>query len=352
MSDTAHGLATAADGLAGGKLAGETDAQAVLARLAGGAIPFNPFEIDWNAATFRQWDTLLAACKRPTLLQTWQYGVALGKTTGSRADFGIIRFHGRPIGLVQVQLRPLFRRFAAARIHRGPLWIHDEIPGEMQKIVLRMLRRRYRLRRGKIIMFHPELRDTPAHRQQLDRTGFLRRESGYSSIWLDLTRPLAVLRAGLHGKWRNQLSQAERSGLRVRFDSDGRQLDWLLDAYEADRAERRYPGPTAAFLRQLAETGREAAMVQVGRATHQGRPVAGILLARHGRAATYQVAWTGDEGRRLRAHNLLLWQAVEHLKADGFRWFDLGGINENAPDLTRFKRGLGGNAFTLVGGYI
>ena len=317
------------------------------------AFAFNPFQIDWNDCTTGQWEILLAACKRPTLLQTWQYGVALGKTTGARADFGVIRFNGKPIGLVQVQLKPIYKQIAAARIHRGPLWIHDEIPGEMQKIVLRMLRQRYRLRRGKFMMFHPEMRDTAAHRKQMNAAGFVRRADGYASIWLDLSRPVAELRAGLQATWRNKLSQAERHGLHLQFATDGKYLDWLLAAYEDDRAERGYPGPTAAFMRQLAAIGRDAAMVQVGRAVHQGRPVAGIMVVRHGGAATYQIGWTDADGRRLGAHNLLLWRAVERLQADGFRWFDLGGTNtDGAAAIARFKQGMGGEAFTLVGGYI
>ena len=317
------------------------------------AVPFNPFEIDWNECTTGQWDILLAACKRPTLLQTWQYGVALDKTGGGGADFGVIRFNGKPIGLVQVQLRPIYKRIAAARIHRGPLWIHDEIPGEMQKLVLGMLRRRYRLRRGKFVMFHPELRDTPNHRKQMDAAGFVRREDGYASIGLDLTRSVAQLRAGLQAKWRNKLGQGERNGLQMEFGADAKLLDWLLQTYEDDRVSRAYPGPTAAFLRQLAAIGGATGMVRVGACVHQGQPVAGVIVVRHGDAATYQVGWTGTEGRRLRAHNLLLWRIIERLKADGVTWFDLGGTNaQGAAAVSRFKQGLGGEAFTLVGGYI
>ena len=67
--------------------------------------PFNPFRIDWNTCTFGQWDALLDRCKRPTLLQTWQYAMALAKTEGGKADFGIINFENKPVGLVQVQTR-------------------------------------------------------------------------------------------------------------------------------------------------------------------------------------------------------------------------------------------------------
>jgi hypothetical protein len=83
-------------------------------------LPFNPFRIDWNDCTFGQWDALLARCKRPTLLQTWQYGVAMAKVEGWKADSGIIHFEGKPVGLVQVQTRKWTPFLTTCRIHRGP----------------------------------------------------------------------------------------------------------------------------------------------------------------------------------------------------------------------------------------
>ncbi len=54
----------------------------------------------------------------------------------------------------------------------------------------------------------------------------------------------------------------------------------------------------------------------------------------------------------LRATHLLLWQAIEILKADGFEGFDLGGISAEAPGVERFKLGLGGTESWLIGGYV
>ena len=87
---------------------------------------------------------------------------------------------------------------------------------------------------------------------------------------------------------------------------------------------------------------------------HAGRDrVAGILLFAHGRTATYALAWTGAEGRRLRAHNLLLWRAVLELRERGLGWLDLGGVNAAAaPGVARFKLGLGGRLHTLAGTFI
>lgn len=313
---------------------------------------FNPFHIDWNRCSGDQWDRMVAACKRPTLLQTWQYAMAAAAIDRKRADLGIIHFHDKPIGLVLVQIRRLIGPLAKCEIHRGPLWIHDAIPGEMQRLALAALRQRYASWRGKVLVFHPELEDTPEHRDQLRRAGFGRRTEGYRSIRLDLDPDEAALRRGLHQPWRNALNKAERSDVRAVTEPGDDAFDWLVDRYAEDKDERGYRGPSPAFLRVLRAQYAGTEGFQVCRAFDAEGPVAGVITVRHGNAATYLVGWNGDRGRALRAHHLLLWRAALDLKAAGVLWFDLGGINdEDAPGLTRFKAGMAGRPVTLVGGY-
>ena len=315
-------------------------------------MPSSPFRIDWNTHTTRQWDRMLLACRRSTLPQTWQYAAAKAGTTGEVADNGIIHFHDKPVGLVQVQRRRFLGPIAACSLYRGPLWVYDTIPGHMQKIVLRLLRQRYAAYRGKTFIFHPELEDSPDHRDQLKNSGFVRTADGYSTTWVDLRQELQELRSGLRQKWRNSLHQAERSGLAVETDASCQHLDWLLERHTADMAERQYVGPSAALIRKLHKLGQPVGMTQILRARRDGKTVAGILVARHGKTATYLVGWTSEEGRSSRAHHLLMWQALEHLKAAGASWFDLGGHNDkDAAGIARFKAGLSGRPVTLVGTY-
>lgn len=295
---------------------------------------------------------MLAACRRPAFLQSWQYAEALLRTEGGAIDLGLIRFSGKPVGLVQVRRRGPFSFLSSCRIHRGPAWIYDEIPGEMLKLVLHMLRRRYHLLAGRPLLFHPELPDTPANRRRMREAGFFRRADGYRTRWLDLTPPPETLRAGLRANWRASLDRAMRHGLEVEADADGRLLDWLMEPYLEDRLRRGYEGPSPAFLKVLYEDDDAGRHPLILRALDRGRPIAGILLVRHGTAATYQVGWTSDEGRRQGAHHLLLWGAVLRLKAERFTGLDLGGIPPGENGIGRFKEGLGGEAVDLVGGYV
>ena len=56
------------------------------------------------------------------------------------------------------------------------------------------------------------------------------------------------------------------------------------------------------------------------------------------------------DGRSLYSNNLLLWNAILEMKKRGCIMLDVGGINENhTPNITKFKRGLAGEEYTLVG---
>ena len=72
----------------------------------------------------------------------------------------------------------------------------------------------------------------------------------------------------------------------------------------------------------------------------------------HGDAATYHVGWSSEEGRKLGAHSLLLWHAINVLRERGLRRLDLGGVDtERGAGIARFKIGTGGAVVTLAGTY-
>ena len=99
----------------------------------------NPFRISWNRHGREQWDTMLAACRRPSLTQTSAYALALNAIKGDRAALGVIRFNNQPIGLVVAHGKPILGTPGSQTIYRGPLWVHDEIPGQMRKLAFEML---------------------------------------------------------------------------------------------------------------------------------------------------------------------------------------------------------------------
>ncbi|MEZ5866231.1 MAG: GNAT family N-acetyltransferase [Geminicoccaceae bacterium] len=183
------------------------------------------------------------------------------------------------------------------------------------------------------------------------RAGWRRVWTGPSTAWLDLTPPPALLRKRLDAKWRNKLTQAEATSMSAIEAVGGSHFEWLVEANERQRLAVGYRAPGAGFIRALAASGRRGMLALVAR--HEGTPVAGVLLARHGRAATYYAGVTTAAGRRLRAHHILLWEGVLRLQRAGCTALDLGGIDTvTSPGIARFKLGLGGTPLTLAGSYL
>jgi CelD/BcsL family acetyltransferase involved in cellulose biosynthesis len=74
-----------------------------------------------------------------------------------------------------------------------------------------------------------------------------------------------------------------------------------------------------------------------------GVPVAGLVASAMGDSAIYLLGATSDNGLNAKGAYLLQWTLIQWLKENGFKWYDLGGIDpEGNPGVYSFKRGLSG----------
>lgn len=301
-------------------------------------------ELCWDELSRDEWQALLGRAPSCALHQDWAYGAAVA-SGGHRVRRVVAQEAGEPVALAQLVERRLAGFVRIAMLLRGPVWLVPDRAASSEPELIRAIRGGL----GRSVLLW-----TPECTKAADpRCGLRRVMTGYSTVWLDLVPDLATLRARLHGKWRNMLNRAEAERIETRAVRDGPLLDWLLAAADAHRAAIGYRAPGPAYYRSLAAADRErdAQFALIG--VERGEPVAGILVRRHGKAASYLLAYTSERGRSLRAHHLLLWRAIARLRDQGVRRFDLGGVDTvNAPGLARFKLGLGGTPATLAGTYL
>ncbi|MEZ5847237.1 MAG: GNAT family N-acetyltransferase [Geminicoccaceae bacterium] len=288
------------------------------------------------------WRDLLQLSQQSALQQAWAYGDAAAGER-QRAVRVVALSDGEPVACAQIFHRRYPAGLGIALMMRAPVWLRPPAAGEETAILSAI---RSTLPRT-LTVWTPDDTDALAV-----RSGFHRIYTGYSTTRLDLRRSLAALRSGLDGKWRNMLCRAEEVSLAIREVRGGHALDWLVEANEAHRRKVGYRGPSPHFIRALGVAqapGQRLVLV----AEEAGRPVAGIIVDRHGRSATYYAGCTSDRGRELRCHHRLLWEAIMRLKDAGTASLDLGGIDtEKAAGVARFKLGLGGEPVTLAGSYL
>ncbi len=309
--------------------------------------------INWYEGETRQWNTWLASVGQSNLLQSWAYGDSKAKVEGWGVRRGLILRGEEPVALFQ-NLEKYWGPVGVVRINRGPILLDDLKMADKQAIY-QALHKKWRWWRGHILLIAPELENTPEHRAILTLTGYrCRKHPKYTSAWVDLSQTEDELRKKLKGKWRNMLVVAEKSGLVLKVGATTEIFHSLMNHYKEMMSEKEFKGPSIALLTELHHLLKKHDQLLVCQAIDpQGNVLASILLVGHGVACTYLVGWNGSEGRRLKANNYLLWHGLLEMKRRGYQWFDVGGINEKeTPDITRFKRGMAGNEYSLLGEYI
>ncbi len=317
----------------------------------------SPVAIQWNEGTMGAWTALFARVLRSTLPQVFGYAQAMGKTHGFVPRLGVISRGGEAIGLVQLLERRQLRIFRQVQMHRGPLWLDGVEPdAETLEATFRLLRRACPdnpLSRASLL---PELAASPETEAMLARCGFRRFGPGYRTVWLDLTQGEEALRAAMARDWRQRLKGAEKAGLVIDLDWEAKNLPWLMKQEHEQALTKQFrpmTGPLAVRIRNALVKGDGVLLAAALESkSRDAKPVASGLFYVHGTSATYQVGWANEAGRKSGAMRLVLWRAALALKARGVAWLDLGGINpENAPGVTEFKLGTGGQTVESVGLY-
>lgn len=306
-------------------------------------------KVIWNALPRKAWQEFHAQ-HGGSLQQSWAYGEAM-QTLGVQTQRAAVMDGRKVLALAQFIGRRYLHYISLASCTRGPVW-SPTLDAQAQNQLYKAFKKTIPNRLFRVTLHSPDVpldQLPPAAVKGLHRV-----MTGYSTVLLDLTQDEQALRQGLSGKWRNQaLGPQAGAGLEVQFKPDLRECRHLLEQELAQRAQRKFHGLPTDFVPAFIEGhDRPEQGFVVATARQQGRIVASMLFLLYGQGATYHIGWSDDTGRQLNAHNVLLWQAILHLKKQGTRWLDLGGINtHDLPGISRFKIATGGQVLTLAGTY-
>ncbi len=199
-------------------------------------------QVLWNPPERGAWDALHRSAAG-ALQQHWSYGAALQSGT-TRCLRAVVTHDGAPVALAQFMSRRVGLVVEVALCTRGPVWLAP-LDAAGRSSAVRAIRQSFPVRRPRVVLCSP---DEPAS-ETAGSAGRYRVMTGYSTVLIDLTRPLDQLRADLTGNWRNRLASAERSALKVqRGGTKPAQYGWLLEREAAQRDRKTYRGLPLAFV--------------------------------------------------------------------------------------------------------
>jgi hypothetical protein len=303
-------------------------------------------EIIWDDYDRTVWDALSRQADRSSLEQSWIYGEAVRDHYRMKVRRAIIRSNDESLGIFQVFEKSLLGVAKISRLVRGPVWV------EPPEDVMTAIAQSFSLAKRELLFWTPELSDSPDHIARMRKVGKRRMVTGLSTSWLDITKTEEVLLQDFSGNWRNMLRAGERNDLKIEIRDDDKGVRTHLSAYDTFRQQKRFVGPASELIQMMSENGRKGDIITLTAGAAQ-QIIAGVLFICHGNSATYYTSWNSNEGRNSRAHNVLLWRAIQELQKREISWLDLGGLNtESAAGVARFKIGLGGEIVTLSGTYL
>tara|TARA_B110000444_G_C18852044_1_gene606617 strand:- start:13889 stop:16012 length:2124 start_codon:yes stop_codon:yes gene_type:complete len=300
-----------------------------------------------------EWNVLFNMIKIPNFMQSWEYGEAKKNADNWSVKRFIIKKDDTIIALFQL-LEKKFLFFKLCRINRGPLILEKYNNFEIKRKIFKAIKNHYSIKKGCLLFIGPELESRPINNGLMELSNMVRRNLSYGSwksILIDLSQKEEDIRSELNGKWRNQLTKVEKKGLKLNISNSNKSYEEILKNYKQLSQEHSFSGNSIKFYKILKKVCSQNLFVfSVELNT---KVISRILIIKHGDVCIYQIGWNSDEGRKIYSGNFIIWGAILKMKALGCKWFDLGGLDPiNNSGITKFKRGLGGREYSLVGEYI
>jgi len=302
----------------------------------------------------RVWDALLNQCQKVDLSQTWEIGVARQKCHGWNPCRDIILYQDRPIAIVQTLIKKMFIFGGIAKIIGGPLFINTKrlIP-DLKIQVFRFLHRYWSQQHGMLLHIAPCIAADEMVQNQLMAIGFTKTDDEpWASAKTDISLDEVELREKMNRGWRKGLNKAGKNGLTVETDNSDTGFIFMAEQYKQECKTKGITFISPDFAKAVREASMNSKSVQSIFTIKKQQRIGGILNFGYGNTAYGLISWNSPEGRRHDSQRLLIWESMLLFKKMGYRWYDLGGVNEKKwPGITSFKRGVGGYEFVYAGNY-
>jgi lipid II:glycine glycyltransferase (peptidoglycan interpeptide bridge formation enzyme) len=275
------------------------------------------------------WDAFVAATPGGDVVQSTAWAEAK-RALGFEVEPVVVRRGGDIVGGARIVIRRFGALGGVGYVARGPLLA----PEARVALVLDAIEKAARARRVRHLVVQPP--------QGGDELAAALADRGYdagapevtpsATLRIDLSCGIDRIQAGMTASKRNQLRRSQRGGVEVRLAGAG-ELSLFHEMHVATAGRQGFAPLSRAYLQSQWDALHPRGWVQIFVARHGGRPLAAIWVTAFGESATYRLpAWTG-EGRELQPNVACQWEAIRWAKAQGFRWYDFGGIERRHLEL-------------------
>jgi Acetyltransferase (GNAT) domain len=309
------------------------------------------WRVEVDRATPEEWSGMLDGFEDANIYQSWSYGaVRWGRKNLSHL---VLKCNGDVVAMAQLRIvRPTRFNFGMAYLRWGPMCHRRgrKLDAEVTAGMAQALREEYVGKRRLLLQILPNafMGTQRGTLFQSAFNGFTQEASTpanlYRTFVLDLSPSLDQLRKNLDKKWRNQLTRSEKNGLTVTADTGTAAYGIFCRMY-GQMLKRKAFETTVNIeeFERIQESLPESQRMRILICEQNGVPVAGIVASAMGDSGIYLLGATSDDGLNSKGAYLLQWTLIQWLKENGFKSYDLGGIDpEGNPGVYSFKKGFSG----------
>jgi lipid II:glycine glycyltransferase (peptidoglycan interpeptide bridge formation enzyme) len=313
-------------------------------------IPLVPdYSAEFRHIPRQEWNELLAQFSDASLYQTWDYDAV---RCGEGNLRHVVLKHGDEIvAVAQARIAGMpGLRLGAAYIRWGPVWRrhgHAEDVNTL-RMALRALRNEFVCRRGLFLRIYPlaftggvgPLPDLFAEENYIPTLN----EAPQQTILLNVENPLIDIRKGFEQKWRNCLNHAERNSLEISQGTADALFEDFIPLYRDMVARKKFTESNDINeFKRIQASLPEACKMRIFLCRENGTLTGGAICSAMGKSGLYLFGATNDLGLKNKGAYLLQWHALQWLKDQGCKNYNLNGINRTTnPGSYHFKSGLAG----------
>jgi hypothetical protein len=167
---------------------------------------------------------------------------------------------------------------------------------------------------------------------------------------LDLRPAAGALWDKLDSSVRRAVRKAQQAGVKVEITNRPAAMDQFYELNCVTRKKHGLPPQPYGFFKAIQDEVMTPGNGWIAEASHQGQVVASCVFFIFGKGAIYKYGASNPAGMEVRANNLVMWEAIARLNAEGFHHLHFGRSSRDNEGLCRYKRQFGA-AETLLSYY-
>ena len=297
------------------------------------------------------WDKAVASHSEANFLQSWQWG-AVHQSIGDTVVRIAIYQNEKLVGALQAIVKDA-KRGRYLEVPGGPLL--DWTNAELVKAAATQLREIGKKHDCVFVRIRPQILDTTASRQQLQKAGLkqapMHLHAEHTTV-LDLTPSHDELLTAMRQQTRYEIRKSLKLPITVSRTNSAEAMEEFI-AVQQETAQRQAFIPSSpAFLRAMRDELGDS--LPLYRVESDGVLLNLAVVITADQEADYFEAASSPESRKLPGAYALLWQSIQDTKASGCSRYNFwgiapeGSVNHRYSGVTTFKRGFGGQDTTYV----